>query len=75
MFTNQNYQGGYDNLQDIFYSQHGANESQCAFLNPHLSQNPFNLPQISPITLVHFHQTPIILFLILLIQQTQALFK
>ena len=45
MFTNQNYQGGYDNLQDIFYSQHGANESQSAFLNPHLSQNPFNLPR------------------------------
>ena len=45
MFTNQNYQGGYDNLQDIFYSQHCTGESQSAFLNPHLSQNPFNLPR------------------------------
>ena len=45
MFTNHNFQGPYDNPQDIFYSQHGVNESQSAFLNPHLSQNPFNLPR------------------------------
>jgi hypothetical protein len=45
MFTNQNNLGGYSNLQDIFYSQHSANESKCAFVNPHVNQNPFNLPR------------------------------
>jgi hypothetical protein len=45
MLTNQNDLGGYDNLQDTFYSQHSANESQCAFLKSHLNQNPFNLPR------------------------------
>ena len=45
MFTNHNLQGPYDNPQDIFYSQHGTNESQSAFLKPNLSQNPFKLPK------------------------------
>ncbi len=45
MFTNHNFQGPYDNPQDIFYSQHGTNESQSAFLKPNLSQNPFKLPK------------------------------
>ena len=45
MFTNHNFQGSYDNHQDIFYSQHGVDESQSAFLSRHLSQNPFNLPR------------------------------
>ena len=42
MFTNQNYQNGFDNNQDIFYSQHCIGDSQSAFLNPHISQNIFN---------------------------------
>ena len=45
MFTNHNFQEPYDNPQDIFYSQHGVNGSQSAFLNRHLNQNPFNLPR------------------------------
>lgn len=45
MFTNHNFQGPYDNPQDIFYSQHGTNESQSAFLKPNLSQNLFKLPK------------------------------
>jgi hypothetical protein len=45
MFTNQNYQNGFDNNQDIFYSQHCIGDSQSAFLNPHINQNFFNHPR------------------------------
>ena len=45
MFSNQNFQGGFDTNQDIIYSQRMIGDSQSAFINPHLSQNPFNLPR------------------------------
>ena len=47
MFTNQNFQGGYDNTPDInmMQSQRIMGDSQSAFMNPHLTQNPFNLPR------------------------------
>ena len=47
MFTNQNFQGGYDNTPDInmMQSQRIMGDSQSAFMNPHFTQNPFNLPR------------------------------
>ena len=45
MFSNQNFQGGFDNTQELLFSQRGISDSQSAFLNPHASQNPFNLPK------------------------------
>ena len=43
MFTNQNFQGGFDTNQDIIYSQRILGDSQSAFIIPKVSQNPFNL--------------------------------
>ena len=45
MFSNQNFQTGFDNTQEMIYSQRGMGDSQSSFLNPHISQNPFNLPR------------------------------
>ena len=45
MFTSQNFQGGFDNTQEILYSQRGMGDSQSAFLNQPIGQNPFNLPR------------------------------
>lgn len=47
MFTNQNFQGGYDNTSDInlMQSQRIMGDSQSSFINSHFTQNPFNLPR------------------------------
>lgn len=42
--TNQNFQG-FDNSQEILYTQRGLGDSQSAFINQHITQNPFNLPR------------------------------